>query len=67
VQVRGLIVQDGQASLIFMAAWRQQDWAAQADSGCHEPDLMGTPELAIRVNDGGWIICGVRARAELLV
>ena len=39
--------QERSGLLIFMAAWRQQDLAAQAGGGCHEPDLIGTPERPI--------------------
>jgi hypothetical protein len=30
--------------LIFMAAWRQQDQAAQAAGSCHKSDLIGIPK-----------------------
>jgi hypothetical protein len=50
MQVRGLIVQDGQGFLIFKAvkaAWRQQDQAARDAGGCHRP---GTTAICIHLD-----------------
>lgn len=55
MHVRGLIVEDSQAFLIFKAAWRQQDRAALAGDDRPGSDLIGIPSgvSAVRVEQMG--------------